>query len=271
MMKARVFLCVALVVSLLVGCGPSAGKTNTGQPELIRIVATVTPHAEVLEYIKPDLIARGVEIQIIDAPDYNMPNRALAANEADANYFQHVPYLTRQIEDFGYEIESLVGVHIEPMGFYSRRASSLDELGDGAVISIPNDPSNGARALVLLHNNGLIELDDPTNVQLSVLNIVSNPKNIRFHEIDAAMLSRTLEDVDGSVINSNFAMEAGFVPTRDAIVMESPYNNPNVNLVAVRIGDAELPKFQILKEVITSDRVRQFLLDRYEGAVVPAF
>ena len=151
-MKVRLLLCVAMVSALLVGCASSGGTNPVGQSAVIRIVATVTPHAEVLEYIAPDLKERGVEIEIIDAPDYNMPNRALASNEADANFFQHVPYLTQQIEDFGYEIESLVGVHIEPMGFYSKKISSLHELGDGAVISVPNDPSNEARALAMLHN-----------------------------------------------------------------------------------------------------------------------
>ena len=267
-MKAKSFITIVIGV-LLVGCS-SAGNT-ADQLKKIKIVATVTPHAEVLEYIKPDLLERGVEIEIIDAPDYNMPNRALASKEADANFFQHVPYLTQQIEDFDYKIESLVGVHIEPMGFYSKKITSLDELRDGAVISVPNDPSNEARALVMLHNNGLIELDDPTNIQVTILNITSNPKNIQIQEIDAAMLSRTLEDVDGSIINSNFAMEADLVPTRDAIVIESAKDNPYVNLVAIRSEDAKKPELQILKEVITSDKVRQFLLDKYEGAVVPAF
>ena len=267
-MKAKAILCIALA-ALLAGCSSAGGAGS--KLKKIRIVATTTPHAEVLEYIAPDLLERGVEIEIIDAPDYNMPNRALAAKEADANYFQHVPYLTQQIQDFDYKIESLVGVHIEPMGFYSKKIKSLDELRDGAVISVPNDPSNEARALVILHNNKIIELDNPKNTQATIINIVSNPKNIQFQEIDAAMLSRTLDDVDGSIINSNYAMEADLVPTKDAIVIESAQDNPYVNLVAIRSEDVGKPEFQILKEVITSDKVRQFLLDKYEGAVVPAF
>jgi len=282
-MKA-IFFCMVIMVLLLGGCDSENVaenisenvvdvSENVAKPAKLKIVATVTPHAEILEYIQQDLKEKGVEIEIIDAPDYNMPNRALADKEADANFFQHVPYLTQQINDFGYEIESLVGIHIEPMGFYSKKISSLSELRDGAVISVPNDPSNEARALVILHNNGIIQLDDPKNPQATKINIASNPKNIKIEEIDAAMLSRTLDDVDGSVINSNYAMEATprLVPTKDAIVIESAQDNPYVNLVAIRKGDAEKPEFKILKEVMTSDKVRQFLLDKYDGAVVPAF
>lgn len=265
-MKKKITLVLTALLAfsaILGGCG---AKEKT-----LKVAATSIPHGEILEFIKPDLQAKGIVLEIIDVQDYTVPNRALDTKEVDANFFQHYPYMNKQIADFDYKIQASVGVHIEPMGFYSQKIQSIDDLKEGAVIAVPNDGTNEARALVLLHNNGIIELDDPTNEEATVLNIVGNPKNIKVQEIDAAMLSRTLQDVDGAVINSNYAMEAGLIPTDDSLIIESSENNPFVNILTIRTGDENREDLKTLAEILTSNKVKQFIQEKYQGAIVPAF
>lgn len=243
----------------------------TTDNKTLKVAATSVPHAELLELIKDDLQEQGYTLDIIVVDDYNIPNRALSEKEVDANFFQHFPYLNAQVNDFSYELEALAKIHIEPMGLYSLKISSLDDLADGSTISIPNDPTNEARALALLHNNNIITLDDVNNERVTILNIIDNPFNLEFQEIDAALLSRTLEDVDIAIINSNFAMDAGLVPTQDALIIEEGADSPFVNILTIRTGEGDRKDLQALASALQSEKVKQYILQQYKGAVVPAF
>jgi D-methionine transport system substrate-binding protein len=259
-------------LKLLLTCGVFTFLTGCSESQKggFRVAATPVPHAQLLEFIKPDLKEKGIDLQIIVTEDYNIPNRALANEEVDANFFQHLAFMEEQINQFGYSIESLAAIEIEPMGIYSKKFSSLANLPEGSKIAIPNDPTNEARALKLLQSQGLIELDDPNNLSATVLNIKSNPKNFHFIEVDAAMLPRTLEDVAAAAINTNFALEAHLVPEKDALVLES-INSPYANIIAIRIGEESRPDIQTLKEAMTSEKMKKFILKEYKGALLPAF
>lgn len=257
---------MAAVVLLVLTFSAVAGAQAT----TISVGATPVPHAEILAFVQPLLRAEGIELRIVEFNDYVQPNLALAAGELDANYFQHIPYLVAFSADHRLNLSVLVGVHIEPMGVYSRRVSDLSQLRNGAVVAIPNDVTNGGRALLLLEQAGLIKLSEGAGITATVFDIVENPRNIRFQELDAAFLPRALDDVDLAVINTNYALEAGLVPLRDALVIEGA-ESPYVNVVAVRTGDESKPELQKLAEVLTRPEVRQFIIDTYQGAVVPVF
>jgi len=236
----------------------------------LKVAATAIPHAEMLEYIKPDLAKKGIDLTIIVTDDYNLPNRALADKDVDANFFQHVPFMNSQAQEFSYPIESIASIEIEPMGIYSKKIHALSELRDKALIALPNDPTNEARALILLQREGLITLDNSANLQATITNIVSNPKLLQFLELDAAMLPRTLQDVDAAIITTNYALAAGLTPQKDALAIEDK-DSPYANVLVVRIGEENRPDIQALKEALTSETMRQFILKTYHGAVLPAF
>ena len=259
----------ALVIGSMAGCGKTADKAQD-EKSAIMVSATSVPHAEILEHIQPELEKRGVTMEISVADDFDVHNRSLHENEVDANFFQHIPFLEEQIDAFNYDIREFGKIHIEPLGVYSKKFGSLEDIPDGATISIPNDPTNESRALALLHNNGLIEMKDLTDLSATIIDIKANPRNLKFKEIDAAMLARTLDDVDASVINTNFALAANLDPLGDALAMEDE-KSPNVNVLTIRNGDEEREELLILQEVLMSDLVRDFILDKYEGAVVPVF
>ncbi len=259
----RVFTAL-MTASLLFLFGCS--KSSNG----LKVAATPVPHAQMLEFIKPDLKAKGINLIIVVTDDYNMPNRALAQKEVDANFFQHIPFLEEQIRQFHYRIEDFGAIEIEPMGIYSKKITSLSDLKNKATIAVPNDPSNEARALLLLQDQGLITLDDPKNLNATVANIKSNPKQLKFVEVDAAMLPRSLPDVEAAVINTNYALEAKLNPSKDALVLESK-DSPYANILAIRIGDENRPDLIALKEAMTSDKMRDFIEKTYKGAVIPAF
>ncbi len=254
-----------LMLSLcaLLSCGKSDKNT-------LKVIATPVPHAQMLEFIKPDLEKQGISLEVIEVDDYNIPNRALANREADANFFQHIPFLEAQIASFHYPLAILAKIHIEPMGIYSKKIRHLSELKDRAVISLPNDPTNEARALFLLHKEGLIQLDNLSNLQATVVNITSNPKQLQFQEIDAAMLPRTLDDVDAAVINTNFALQAGLNPLKDALALEDK-TSPYVNIIAIRTDEEGRADLEALKIAMTSEKMRAFILEKYKGAIIPAF
>lgn len=264
MKKALLFILLVgiLGVSILSGC---AGREKT-----LKVSATSVPHAEMLEYIKDDLEKQGIKLEIIVTDDYPIHNRSLAEKEVDANFFQHIPYMEAQIDEFGYEIEAIGKIHIEPMGMYSNKIKSLDELKENAVIAVPNDPTNEARALALLHKYGVIKLDDVTNMTATVLNIVENPKNIKIQEVAAEMLPRTLEDVDAAIINTNYALQADLNPMKDAIIIEDA-DSPFVNIVAARKGEGDREDLKALVEALTSDKMRAFIEEKYGGSIVPVF
>jgi len=254
---------LALGVLFTTGCSKQAKNG-------LKVIASPVPHAEILKAAEPALRAKGIQLIIITTDDYNMPNRAVADGEADANFFQHQPFLNEQISQFHYPLESIAAIEIEPMGLYSKKVQKLSELKYGAKVSLPNDPTNEGRALLLLEKAGLIRLDNPTNLRSSLLNISENPKLLHFIEMDAAMLPRTLRDVDLAAINTNYALGAGLNPLKDALALEGE-NSPYANVLVIRKDEAGREDIQALKEALTSEEMRTFILDKYKGAVLPAF
>lgn len=238
------------------------------QEKTLKVAATPVPHAEILNLIKPDLKERGISLEIIEMDDYNLPNRLLAEKQVEANFFQHEPFLKEQENEFGYHFFTLVCVHIEPLGIYSKRITSLHDLSQGGWVAIPNDPTNEARALDLLVQEGLITLNLNKNVLATVSAIQENPKKLRFHEVDAALLPRILPDVDIAVIPANFALQAHLLPAHDALLLESGYS-PYANIVVAREGEEDREEFKFLKEALTSEKVRNYLIQTYQGAIQP--
>jgi D-methionine transport system substrate-binding protein len=242
----------------------------TATAETLSVAATPVPHAEVLEYVKPMLADQGVELEVKVFTDYIQPNIQVDQQRMDANFFQHQPYLDEFNDGRGTDLVSVTGVHIEPFGAYSNKVESLDELHNGAVVAIPNDPTNGGRALLLLQKAGLITLQAESSITATPRDIADNPKNLDFKELEAATLPRILDQVDMALINTNYALEAGLNPTEEALVIEGS-DSPYVNILVARPDNKDSDAMQKLAEALNSEDVRGFILDNYEGAVVPAF
>lgn len=238
--------------------------------ESVRIGASPVPHAEILEFIKPLLAEEGIELEIVQFTNYVQPNLALDAGELDANYFQHVPYLELFSADHGLNLISLGGNFIAPIAVYSARYESLEELPDGAQVAIPNDPTNGGRALLLLESAGLIKLDEAAGLSATPLDITENPKRLRIVELEAPQLPRALDDVHAAAINTNYALEANLNPVRDAILIEGA-DSPYVNVLVVPAGKENEPVFARILEALLSDATREFINDTYQGSVVATF
>ena len=275
MKKIVTILAAALfAVGALAGCGSdnasSDSSSASGEKTVLKVGATAVPHAEILEQIKPELAKENIDLQIVEFNDYVQPNLTLNDGELDANFFQHQPYLDEFVAEHSVKLTSAGGVHIEPMGIYSNKVKAVDDLADGATVAIPNDPTNGGRALLLLAKAGVITLQDNNDIKATVQSITANPKNIQIQEVEAAQLPRVLDDVDAAVINTNYAMQAGFVPEKDALLIEDS-TSPYVNIVAVREGDENKPAIQALMKALKSDTVKKFIEEKYKGAVVPAF
>jgi D-methionine transport system substrate-binding protein len=262
MKKHRLIIAVLSLVLLV----SSVGVANT----VLKIGATAVPHAEILEIVAPLLAKEGITLQIIEFTDYVQPNLALQEKDLDANFFQHIPYLESFNQGHGTNLVSLVGVHIEPLGVYSQKISALSELSTRAQIAIPNDATNGGRALLLLQEAGLITLDPKAGIEPTVFDITENKLQIRFHELEAAQLSRSLPDVQAAVINGNYALQANFNPAQDAIFLEGA-ESPYVNVIAVRAQDVDNPLLAKLVEAVLSAEVREFITQKYEGSVIPVF
>lgn len=235
----------------------------------LRVAATSVPHSEMLEQVKGDLKQQNITLEIIVIDDYLTPNRSLSYREVDANFFQHEPFLEEQINEFGYPLVNFGAIHLEPMGIYSKKISSFSDLPSRPLVAIPSDPSNLGRALYLLEQNGLISLNTTTRSP-SLLDISENPHNIKFLEIDAAMLPRTLSDVTFAVIPTNFALQGGLSPQEDALAMETR-NSPYANILVIHEEDIDREDLKALKQALTSEKMAQFINERYQGAVIPAF
>lgn len=261
-MKRNILIVGVLILALLAG-GSAAAAT-------IKIGASPVPHAEILEVVVAALKEEGTTLQIIEFTDYVTPNLALQEGELDANFFQHVPYLDGFNADRGTDLAALAGIHIEPLGIYSDKISSLDELPQRAQVAIPNDATNGGRALLLLQDAGLIKLDPEAGIEPTVFDIIENELDIRFSELEAAQLSRVLPDVQAAVINGNYALQAGFNPVQDSVYLEGS-ESPYVNVIAVRSQDVENDALLQLVQALLSDAVRDFILDKYESGIVPVF
>ena len=236
----------------------------------LKVAASPTPHAEILNAAKDILAEQGITLEVVEFSDYVQPNLVTESGEVDANYFQHLPYLEEFNETRGTHLVSVAGVHIEPMGIYAGRVSSLEDLPDGAVIAVPNDATNEGRALLLLEAQGLITLDDSSNLTATPNNIVDNPKNLEFQELEAATIPSVLADVDLAVINSNYALGAGLNPTTDALAIESS-DSPYVNVLVVKEGNENNEAIQALVDALHSDTIRDYITETFDGAVVPAF
>lgn len=257
----------AIVAALSAAVLCSVSAANAGE---ISVGVTPVPHGEVMEFVKPIVAKQGVDLKIVEFNDYVQPNLATDDGELDANYFQHRPYLEELTKDHGINLVEVAAVHIEPMGVYSKQIKKINELKDGAVIAIPNDPTNGGRALLLLNKAGVITLEDPTDITATVMDIKDNPKNIEIRELEAAQLPRALEDVDAAVINTNFAMQADLIPQRDAIVIEGA-DSPYVNILVANPESAKKEDMKILINAVQSEETRAFIEKQYKGAVLPAF
>lgn len=278
-MKKRSILTaiIAGIVSIgLIGCGNSEGSSNdsssNGDDKVIKVGVSPVPHEEIMEVAKPLLEAKGYTVEIVEFTDYVLPNTALESGEIDANYFQHIAYLNSFNADNGTHLTYTAEIHLEPMGAFSKKYKTVDEVEEGAVVAVPDDPSNEARALRVLAAAGLIEVND--GELIITADITSNPKNLEFKELEAATLPRVLEDVDIAVINGNYALEAGLDVNNDAFYAE----DKNVeslkerrNVLAVKEGNENSQKIKDLTEALTSDEVREFIEEKYKGAVVPVF
>ncbi|MDF2568773.1 MAG: metQ 3 [Sporomusa sp.] len=266
------FITALLVLSTFIaGCGsketpaPSASDKKT-----IKVGATAVPHAEILNVVKPILEKDGINLVIVEMSDYVRPNIAVAEKELDANFFQHIPYLSKFSAERKLDLTYTAAVHIEPMGIYSKKVKSLNDVQSGAQIGIPNDPTNGGRALALLAKAGLIKLKDGAGVNATVKDITENTKNLKIRELEAPQLPRSLDDVALAVINTNYALEAKLVPAKDALFIEQK-DSPYVNILTVRKGDENRPEIQKLTKALTSEEVKKFINEKYQGAIVPAF
>lgn len=258
----KVLLFTALAAAL------TAGLAQAG--EKLVVAATPVPHAEILELIKPALAKEGVDLEIKVFTDYVQPNVQLAQKHLDANYFQTKPYLDSFNKGKGTDLETVIGVHVEPFGGYSKKYKSLADLPDGATIAIPNEGSNSGRALILLQKAGLIELKDPTNAVSTPRDIAKNPRNFKFKELESAMLPRVLDQVDLDMINTNYALDAGLKPSTDALVIEGA-DSPYVNFLVARPDNKDSVAIQKLAKALTSPEVKEFIAKKYDGAVFPAF
>jgi D-methionine transport system substrate-binding protein len=243
---------------------------TTAHAETIKIGVTPGPHAQILEAVKPIAAKNGLDIQIVEFTDYVVPNAALDAGDLQANSFQNQPYLDNQKADRGYKIES-AGLTVNfPIGVYSKKFKSWESVPQGATVSIPNDPTNGGRVLLLLQDRGVLKLKDGVGFKPSIADIVDNPKKLKIVEVDAAQTARTLEDVDAAGINTNYATQAGLDPVKDPILREDP-KGPYTNLIAVRSADKDKPWVKTLVDSYHTPEVRDFVLTKFKGAVLPAW
>ena len=266
LVAAAALLTLAVVVS---GCGGNGGR-EVSNATTLTVGATPVPHGEILEQVKPMLKAEGIDLKVVEFTDYVKPNRALNDKELDANFFQHEPYLDKFNAEHGTDLVSVAKVHLEPMGIYSHKIKNLNELADGAKVAIPNDPTNGGRALLILQKAGLITLKTGDSITATVQDITENKKNLQFVELEAAQIPRSVDDVDIALINTNFAMEGGFNPLKDALYIESK-DSPYANILVVRKGDENRPEIQKLVKALQSPEIKKFIEDKYQGAIVPAF
>lgn len=250
---------------LLAGCSPKESESNE-----IKIGVSPNPHSQLVALVLDDLKEEGIEVEIVEFTDYVQPNRALAAGDLDANFFQHGPYFEDFIEKENLDLVSLGNVHIEPMALYSNSFDSIDDLEDGAQIAIPNDTVNGGRALLLLEANGLITLKEGVGLEATENDIAENPYNFKITALEAAALPSTLQDVDAAVINGNYALDADLNPLKDGLIVEGG-ESPYANLVAVRKGEETEDKYVKLLRALQSDKVKEYIIETYEGGVVPAF
>ncbi|UWE17432.1 MetQ/NlpA family ABC transporter substrate-binding protein [Herbaspirillum huttiense] len=260
------------LIQFIAGLGLAAGLACAPAmaEDQIKMGVTAGPHAEIMEQVKKLLEKDGVQMKVIEFTDYIQPNAALAAGDLDANSYQHQPYLDAQIKDRGYKFVSVGSTITFPMGVYSKKIKSLNDLKQGARVGVPNDPTNGGRALLVLQAKGVIKLKADAGLKATPLDIVENPKKIKIIELDAAQLPRSLDDFDAAVINGNYAESAGLSPTKDAIAVEAA-TGPYANVIAVRTADKDKPWVAKLVKAYHSPEVKKFVLEKYKGSVITSW
>ncbi|MCL2503505.1 MAG: MetQ/NlpA family ABC transporter substrate-binding protein [Coriobacteriia bacterium] len=274
-----VLVLLVLSLALVAGCGGGGKNVPKGDDsgdtglKTIKVGASPTPHAKILEHMAVDLAAEGYKLEIVNYDDYVLPNTDLDAGEIQANYFQHQPYLDKFNEEKGTDIISVAAIHFEPLGLYAGKARSIEELSSGAKIAVPNDPTNEARALLLLEAKGLIEIKSGAGLEATVRDITKNDKNIQFVELEAAAIPRTLAEVDLAVINGNYALDAALSPN-DLVASEAADSlaaTTFANIIAVKAGNESDPGVKALAKVLTSAKAKAFIEEEFGGAVVPVF
>ncbi|MBS4210133.1 MetQ/NlpA family ABC transporter substrate-binding protein [Bacillus sp. FJAT-50079] len=273
--KGLLVTLLAFVLFVLGACsnnGKTAAENQTDKKGevTLKISASSTPHAEILEFIAPDLEKEGVKLDIVITSDGIQTNQQTADKQLDANFFQHTPYLEQVNKDSGLDLVNVLGTHIEPFGVYSKKIKSIEELSDGAKIGIPKDPVNFSRALLLFASANIIELTEDKSGDYTIEDITKNEKNLEFIPVDGPVLVRSLDDVEASAINTNYALEANFKPLEDALIIEGN-DSPYVNILVTRPDNKDDEAIQKLIKALTTEKVREFILEEYDGAVVPAF
>lgn len=237
----------------------------------LKVGASPVPHAEILEVIKPQLKEKGIELEIVEFNDYVTPNLALAGKDLDANFFQHTPYLEKFKAERNLKISQIgEGIFITPIAVFSNKYKSLEEIKNGAIVAIPSDPTNGGRALLLLHNKGIITLKDPTDLSATEFDIIKNPKKLKFKSIEAPQLPRVINDVDIAIINCNYALQANLDPIKDSIAIEGA-ESPYANVVATRDEDLNNSDIKLLVDELRTEKVKNFMNEKYQGAVIATF
>ena len=264
----------ALSVSMHAGCGSSKGdsKKDSAENKTIKVAASATPHAEILEYAKTALKEKGYDLEVTIFDDYVKPNEVVESGEFDANYFQHEPYLNSFNEEKGTHLVIAGKIHYEPFGIYPGTKKSLDDIADGDTIAVPNDTTNEARALLLLQDNGIIKLKDGAGINATVNDIEENPHNIEIVELEAAQVARVVDETSFVVLNGNYALQAGFSVSKDALAYEtsdSEAAKTYVNVIAVKEGNENNEAIKALVDVLKSDDVKKYINDTYDGAVLP--
>ncbi|WP_328957623.1 MetQ/NlpA family ABC transporter substrate-binding protein [Kitasatospora purpeofusca] len=271
-LKFTSVLATAGIALSLAACGSNGDSSSSDANAPLTVVASPTPHGQILKYVKDNLADKaGLKLNVKEVTDYVTPNTAVQDGSADANYFQHVPYLEDFNKKRGTDIVSVEAVHLEPLGVYSKKVKAIAELPDGATIGLPNDATNEGRALKLLADNKLITLKDGAGTAATPADVTGNPKNFKWKELEAAQLPRSIADVDAAVINGNYALDSGLKPATDAIVLEKADGNPYANILAVKKGKENDPRVKKLAELLHSAEVKKFIDDTFQGSVIPAF
>ena len=265
-------LVAAVLTGVLVAGTLSTGVYAKDDDKTITVAASATPHAEILEEAKPLLEKEGYELEVTVFDDYVRPNEVVESGEFDANYFQHIPYLDQFNEEKGTHLVNAGGIHYEPFGIYPGTKDSLDDLEDGDSIAVPNDTTNEARALLLLQDNGIITLKDGAGLEATVNDIAENPYNVEIQELAAESVARVADEVAYVVLNGNYALQAGFSVAKDALAYEksdSEAAKTYVNVIAVKEGNENSDKIKALVDVLKSDEIKDFINEKYDGAVIP--
>ena len=279
-------LALAMALTLCLGLAACGGDTTdattdttddtaqTGETVTLTVGATPAPHQEILEQVVDNLAEQGITLEIVPYTDYNPPNTAVEEGENDANFFQHITYMENFNAERGTHLVNAGAIHYEPMGIYAGQSDSLENIPDGAVIAVPNDATNEGRALLLLQDLGIITLSEDAGLEATKNDIVDNPHNIDLQEMEAAMLPQTIEEVDFSIINSNYALDAGLNPTTDALATEDAQSDAAqayANVIAVKEGNENNEAIKALVAALQSDEIREFIETNYNGSVVPMF